>query len=394
MKRIRTIKYAPYHLLALTAMLAFTACSDDDGQPTARGTRHEVTLAVGAQDYQDDGIGVTRTIPTGFKPYDELYPHASSSNANILAFITPQEGNNVLSRLFALQQKDTPTPSEPPYLWTTNVSVEDDGKPHYIYGFMPISDNTSDDVSVAKLEGAESFADGATITIRKLNTVTSGDVCVIVGAKAAPDESTPISAPTTDVRQGQFAYTFSQEKKDYIYLLLDHIYVGLRFQIKVDDDYNELRTIKLKKMELEAMNADGTRFANTADVTITLKANDSGATPIERVTYSSNTSETAKRATLDDATDMVLSSEYQDIMSCFSPASPLSFHLITHYEVYDKKGNLIRENCQAENNFQPNIPAYELKRGIRHTVQIVVNPTYLYVLSEPDLDSPTFHVGD
>ena len=65
------------------------------------------------------------------------------------------------------------------------------------------------------------------------------------------------------------------------------------------------------------------------------------------------------------------------------------------YDVYDKNvtnehpdGNLVRKDCVTTNK----LPADNvIKSGTkqRTTLTLTVNPTYLYVLSDPDLDNPT-----
>ena len=64
--------------------------------------------------------------------------------------------------------------------------------------------------------------------------------------------------------------------------------------------------------------------------------------------------------------------------------------MVTTYDVYDRKGNLIRENSEATNKL-PNLAAV---RGQKVQVNLTVNPTYLYVLSDPDLDNPTITIDN
>lgn len=70
------------------------------------------------------------------------------------------------------------------------------------------------------------------------------------------------------------------------------------------------------------------------------------------------------------------------------------FVLVTTYDVYDRKGNLIRENQEAMNTFAPMTLTSALLPGEEFTFNITVTPTYLYMLSEPDLDSPTFTISN
>jgi len=86
-----------------------------------------------------------------------------------------------------------------------------------------------------------------------------------------------------------------------------------------------------------------------------------------------------------------------DFMGCFVPTGIKSVRLRSTYDVYDKKDNLIREGCKAENAislesvFGTSTP---MQRGHRRTVTLKVDPTYLYMLSEPDLDNPTVKVAN
>jgi hypothetical protein len=74
----------------------------------------------------------------------------------------------------------------------------------------------------------------------------------------------------------------------------------------------------------------------------------------------------------------------------FLPAyasSPSTLSVVRTYDVYDKQGNKIRENCEATNSLASMLNG--IQRGQKRPIELTVNPTYLYVLSEPDLDNPT-----
>ena len=58
------------------------------------------------------------------------------------------------------------------------------------------------------------------------------------------------------------------------------------------------------------------------------------------------------------------------------------------YDVYDKKGNLMRE-CTVENKLK----AMNVNHGMEYTVTLTVAPTYLYVLSDEDLNNPTIKIN-
>ena len=66
------------------------------------------------------------------------------------------------------------------------------------------------------------------------------------------------------------------------------------------------------------------------------------------------------------------------------------------YDVYDKQGNITRSNCTADNVLDvPKlfIPELIVQRGKMYTVNLTVQPSYLYVLSDPDLDNPTIKLS-
>ena len=79
------------------------------------------------------------------------------------------------------------------------------------------------------------------------------------------------------------------------------------------------------------------------------------------------------------------------------PFGVTKIKLISTYDVYDKKGNLTRQNCTATNTI--NISNLfsgqtETLRGRRYTINLTINPTYLYMLSEPDLNDPTVEIDN
>jgi len=77
---------------------------------------------------------------------------------------------------------------------------------------------------------------------------------------------------------------------------------------------------------------------------------------------------------------------------CFVPKTDVSnaLTLVSTYDVYDSQGNKIRKDCTATNQ----LPHLSANRGQRVTFNLKVTPTYLYQLSEPDLDNPTIKVED
>jgi hypothetical protein len=76
------------------------------------------------------------------------------------------------------------------------------------------------------------------------------------------------------------------------------------------------------------------------------------------------------------------------INAYFAPTLSSKLTLLSTYDVYDRKGNLIREDCTAENK----LPNMAVARGERMQVNLTIAPSYLYQLSDPELDNPSIEI--
>ena len=371
--------------------------SCDNDEPDTRQLR-EVHLVLGAQTYSDITITHaaapgTRALPDGFVTYSELYPQGLPEYAQIYAYLAKAGSNPPETGLFAYEDiSGTRT-------WSSHINI-DAGETYYIYGFMPKEDAGNITITPytnpndATISG---YQHGAVMTINGLNAVTPADVCVIVGVRGNDNNTDAITSLDMASRLGKFDYT-TQDAGDYVYLLIDHLYCGLNFEMKVDAAYNALRTIKVKQLKLIANNGSSTVKKVNAVVTLVANQTYSGTQPLNPLSdeaggsISFTTAETGddvEPAMLwNDATNpKVLSTEKTSFLGCFAPATNRNYILESTYDIYDRKGNLIRANCTAQNAFTA--PS-GMKPGQNHTYQITVNPTYLYMLSDPDLDNPVF----
>jgi hypothetical protein len=242
--------------------------------------------------------------------------------------------------------------------WYAHFDV--DANTHYtVYGYMPRITGMSSSLSSVT-------SDGATLTINGIKPVTADDICIITGVKETD----------TDLKEGQFHW-FMENANDnfYMYLLMDHLYASVKFSLIVSEEYAQLRTIKLKTMTLSANKA-------SVDAAVTLH-NTEGTSPITSITYTPTDGSCAAEI-FNDAEGQALSSTTPIAVSaCFAPTLSDSLTLFSTYDVYDSKGNLIRANCEATNK----IPNLEASRGQRVQLNMKVDPTYLYVMSDKDLDN-------
>ena len=231
-----------------------------------------------------------------------------------------------------------------------------------------------------------------------------------------------------DLKIGQFA-TKMKASQNKLFMLFEHIYAKVDFCFRVDAEYAKLRTIKLKELTLMAYTytkgdlSDLVEMKKYGFISVELKANTTGASPIvNKIVFNlDNNSGDMDPVLLFEGEETLPSSadkypadyEVEELRgkdkyterTGFVPYfnftadnTKVLYVLRSTYDVYDNNrstehpnGNLIRLNQQAENMIVPYnlFNTSELEVGKRYTIHLTVKPTYLYVMSEEDIDNPT-----
>lgn len=356
-----SIKNKYIGILLTAAMMLLSACSSDDPEAQTVTTGNEpvgkvVQLMSYAAPFTDKALS-HRAAPAGFTAYT---PDKTTSMgfymllpADWTAPNTPQE-----EKIIYVLNK-----------WHAYFDVTPD-KTYTVYGYMPKTGDMSSSL-------AKSTADAATLTITGIKPVTTDDICIITGVKDTND----------GLKEGQFSWYWpiSAEDENYkIHLLMDHLYAGAQFNLKIDTEYASLRTIKLKTMTLST-------DKGSVNAVISLTHNETGASPVSDVTYTASGSSDAVVIFNNDEGVALDKTTPLSINACFAPILSDNLTLVSTYDVYDSKGNLIRQNCTAPPNKIPNLEAV---RGQRVQVNITVSPSYLYVMSDPDLNNPTIKIDN
>ena len=337
-------------MIAVAVLLNACSSGDSGAQPDStddKPVQKEIQVMTYASHFAETELS-HRAAPTGFSAY------------------TPDKTTNM--GIYMLLPADWPTPKEEKIIYTNkwHAYFEVDANTTYtVYGYMPKTGDMSSSL-------AKSIADAATLTISNIKPITTDDICIITGVKAA-DEG---------LKEGQFSWSWPIGDDNYkIYILMDHLYAAALFRLKIDAEYASLRTIKLKTMTLR------TDYGSVI-ATITLTHNTTGASPISSITYtSSGSSSTADIYNSNEGTAL---DKTTPVNAYFAPELSSNLTLVSTYDVYDSKGNLIRQNCTATNK----LPDLSAVQGQRVLLNMTVNPTYLYVLSEPDLDNPTITIDN
>ena len=78
-------------LIGLIAVMGFTSCSSDEENFQPKGTQQTLTLITSSSSFIEvNPMATTRALPTGYKPYNELYPTTVPEHTKIGVFMTPE----------------------------------------------------------------------------------------------------------------------------------------------------------------------------------------------------------------------------------------------------------------------------------------------------------------
>lgn len=330
-----TGKYGVW-LLAFSCWLLAVSCSSDSAGEQPTGSTLQVVPYTA--NYQGNQAMSRRAVAEGYTAY------TPDHDISIGLYILPE---------------DNPTPKLIRYsngVWHSQAVVATNVD-YTIYGFMPKS----------MTSGISQSGGNTILTLSDIDAVSAEDICFVTGVKNMEG----------DLKQGVFNY-HGESTNNFVRLLLDHLFAAVKFDFSVDAEYSALRTIKLRKMTLSTTK-------EKVSATITLAPNTTGADPVTGVSYSS-TGTAAAATFFENAAGIELSAANAETISrhlcCFVPDQSSALTLECIYDVYDRKGNKIREDCKATNKL-PNLSA---SRGQCVTVKLNVAPTYLGQLSDADLE--------
>ena len=374
-------------LIGLMGLMGLTGCSKDEAAEPITERSAEVQLAGYVAGYEEairanraygayeayEANPITRgwTPPTGYSVFED-HEHSIS------VFFT--QGTTAGDERFFFTNNGK---------WRVNGNAIAAGT-YQFYGYVPHDKSITTTVEV--LPGDDkTFAHGAVLTLSNVPTVTPSDYCVMIGAKNGKDDYDANNDYRIDgLQRGNFQYVATGGGNNYVFLLFDHLFSAMHLRMRVLPDYNAERTIKLKELKLRTF-ANETPTKKKTTITITLTANNEANDPITNVLFTPYGEATEAGSMYISEDGFELTEDFQEFTGHFMPQGVDKVILESTYDVYDKKGNLVRPSCTASNTINLNMFSgqSEALRGRRYTVNLTINPTYLYVLSEPDLDDPT-----
>ena len=269
--------------------------------------------------------------------------------------------------------------------WTSSIGLKD--AHNCIYGFSPA---TAASCSISPLSGS-SYQNGAVLNMTNLSAASGSDLCVVVGVSHGSTAAETAAVP----ERGKFY--FQKSSDNYVSLLLDHIMARIDFNLKLGAEYSKRRFVKIKKIELRSS-------YELTKVTVKVTPSETDVTYTTAPVAADGTPSTG---TIYDFTLDAENEEGRDVTvdgsvfpGFFAPdassqiASGLS--LVCTYDVYaynNKIGTRVREDCVSVNSLSSLSALTKLTRGKKTTVNLTIEPTYLYQLVEDELDNPTVVVS-
>ena len=409
----------PMRLIGLISLMSLMGCSSEEDEDTpfgGRGVPVEVRGIVAEYDEADEA----KEANEANKTYETYESYGTYKTYDTRAWTVPSgyslyEGEDPITVFFTQDGQPAgagESPEEEFFFKSGDkwrVSKTDlAAATYYLYGYMPHDNSITTTISsTATANDNSAYSNGAVLTLTNLPAITPNDFCVIIGATNGKDyyrENEDYSV--TSLARGNFAYEArttgeSGTGGNYVYLLFDHLYAAMQVRIRVHGAYDALRTIKLKELKLKTYAGD-MQTKKKANATITLAKKTDGSDPISSIVFTPVPGdEVAEGSMFKDDDGMTLTTDYSTYICYFVSLGVTKFILESTYDVYDKnpspnhpEGNLVRENCTATNTIVlSNLVSSqtETRRGAQYTINLTVQPTYLYMMSEPDADDPNLN---
>ena len=326
-------------LMGSMLMLLVTACSSDSADDTRQEQQEEW------EDARIELRGVTRAGTT------------DSGMGDIHVFLKDDYG--VYEGAFKYHN-ETAT-----HYWRAqNLKVKPGTHNFWLYGYMPAIEGISGQVLGERR-----------LKLSGIQPISSEDICIVTGVRVHETSALPLRG----------TFEFEYKNSDYndvtvLNLLLEHMLGHVDFKFKIGSRYSQLRKIKVKSLTIK------TTSKSSISATINLPANTEDVVTINYTAEGADqTYTTTLLSTSADPIELTTSgvSVSSGINVAVGTGLSENFILESEYEVYDLKNNKLSTRT-ASNNLSGALPVM----GQKKEVVLTVEPTYLYQLSDDDLNNP------
>ena len=273
---------------------------------------------------------------------------------------------------------------------TLNVKEESQ---YYLYGYMPSTILATPATPTAPTGG---YSEGINLEFNKLPAITTDDICIVVGVQRVKEPS-----GTADLKdyEGYYGFISGINNQNYVNLLMAHLYTGLEVKFMLDPDYAKLRTIRLKSVTLNYTYGD-----NKVNATVNIQKNSqTGKGKVTPTLTKASTSDAAQTFSLLAESDDKVKLDKNTTTSTTAVSLKQAFcaHCVytdnteititSVYDVFDNKDKEYKNPLGGTSRTSVNklnLTWSDAAPGKKKTVLLTVMPTYLYILSDNDLDNP------
>ncbi len=373
-----------YAATFIVIALTLASCHHD----TIDDSRQLVTLYPVVDSHANNHIE-TRALGSGYQVYEgearqRIYAHAVAYNGE--------------TRKTEDDTKGYFSPVENGWRSSLMVSL---GLNYYIYAYTSIPGVLWDNVNFTFNSTSDVKA-----TFDGISILSETDPLVCRASAGTTDDAPGAPLTASNLTEGEFQrMTIQGSVNDQnvttystkVYLAMDHLYAKANIKFKMDDIYvyQEYRTIKLKEVSISTNKGmvSGTHTLDLISGNLTLSNKQQSDREVT-VNLMNGPSSTAVK---DAGTDVVTLTETdyksigwftflpipQDEYSSHNKTPEFTLNVL--YDVYDSKGQLTRENQKASNSDILN-GIIGARKGDSYDVNITVTPTYLYQLSDNDVE--------
>lgn len=318
-------------------MWLLTACSSDEAQDVQK------------EEWEDARIelrGVTRAGT------------ADNEMGDIHVFLQDNEGKYEGSFKY---HDETAT-----HYWTAqNLKVKPGTHNFWLYGYMP---------SVEGITGE--ILDERQLQLSGIRPISPHDICIVTGVKVYQTSVLPLRG----------TFEFEYKNSDYndvtvLNLLLEHMLGHVDFKFKIGSRYSQLRKVKVTSLTIKT--------TSKSSISATIKLPDN-TEDVVNISYSATGDDKTYTTTMLANTDEAvwLNTTGVNVGSGINVAVGAglseSFILESEYDVYDLQDNKLSTRT-ASNNLSDVLPVM----GQKKEVVLTIEPTYLYQLSDDDLNNPS-----
>lgn len=256
--------------------------------------------------------------------------------------------------------------------WTSDVRL--DPANYKIYSYIPKS-------NPSKVELTTGAAD--IITINDVPFCSLEDIIISSGCALS----------TATLNPNFYSVSITSANKE-VKFMMDHVLAKVHLRFSVNTTYNDLRTI-----EITDISVGSSALANSSykidcqmnvgsDITYTYTPTGTQK-PEGDLLFSYEGDKTSLTETATSVKALQLTPGENSDFATFLvvPQAYSTLKLTVHYNVYDKKGVLLRENVTATNSNLKVTSSGNPLRAHEYNLNINVLPTYLYQLSDNDDES-------